>query len=151
MIKPRPEPIYMSGLDIGFLDPVNKKTKLRYLPSCYFAELTLWGILSRSDWNVMAGPESAKKKELVTLLANLVRHLIEGVINGQQWRHNSEVFFLFCWMTDHLRWTRKVLNVIHERRTRKKSPLWELIGPRPNPTWRLGSISPKREGKNTNK
>lgn len=41
----------------------------------------------------MAGPESAKKKELVTLLANLVRHLIEGVINGQQWRHNSEVFF----------------------------------------------------------
>lgn len=44
----------------------------------------------------MAGPESAKKKELVTLLANLVRHLIEGVINGQQWRHNSEVFFLFC-------------------------------------------------------
>lgn len=84
MIKPRPEPIYMSGLDIGFLDPVNKKTKLRYLPSCYFAELTLWGILSQSDRNVMAGPESAKKKELVTLLANLVRHLIEGVINGQQ-------------------------------------------------------------------
>lgn len=32
----------------------------------------------------MAGPESAKKKKLVTLLANLVRHLIEGVINGQQ-------------------------------------------------------------------
>lgn len=28
-------------LDIGFLDPVNKKTKLRYLPSCYSAELTL--------------------------------------------------------------------------------------------------------------
>lgn len=82
--------------DIGFLDPVNKKTKLRYLPSCYSAELTLWGILSQSNWNVMAGPESAKKKELVTLLANLVRHLIEGVINGQQWRHNSEVFFLFC-------------------------------------------------------
>ena len=41
----------------------------------------------------MAGPESAKKKELVTLLANLVRHLIEGVINGKQWRHNSEGFF----------------------------------------------------------
>ena len=40
MIKPRPEPLYMSGLDIGFLDPVDKKTKLRYLPSCYFAELT---------------------------------------------------------------------------------------------------------------
>lgn len=49
VIKPRPELIYMSGLDIGFLDPVNKKTKLRYLPSCYSAELTLWGILSQSN------------------------------------------------------------------------------------------------------
>ena len=48
----------------------------------------------------MAGTESAKKKELVTLLANLVRHLIEGVINGQQWRHNSEVFFCSAgWLT----------------------------------------------------
>ena len=97
----------------------------------------------------MAGIESAKKKELVTLLANLVRHLIEGVINGQQWRHNSEVFFSV--LLDHLRWTEKVLNVIHERRTRKKSPIWELIEPRLNPTWRLGSISPKREEKNTDK
>lgn len=120
---------------------------LRYLPSCYFAELTLWGILSQSDRNVMAGPESAKKKELVTLLANLVRHLIEGVINGQQWRHNSEVFFcsagwLTTWGEQERFWT---LSMNEERG--KKSPLWELIGPRPNPTWRLSSISPKREGK----
>lgn len=90
----------MSGLDIGFLDPVNKKTKLRYLPSCYFAELTLSGILSQSDWNVMAGPESAKKKELVTLLANLVRHLIEGVINGNNDVTTQKCFFCSAgWLT----------------------------------------------------
>lgn len=125
---------------------------LRYLPSCYFAELTLWGILSQSDRNVMAGPESAKKKEPVTLLANLVRHLIEGVINGQQWRHNSEVFFLFCWMTDHLRWTRKVLNVIHERRTRKKkSPLGTDRTPAKSNLTIEFDFSKKRRKKNTDK
>lgn len=41
----------------------------------------------------MAGPESAKKKELVTLLANLVRHLIEGVINGNNDVTTQKCFF----------------------------------------------------------